>query len=89
MLFKFKILSTETGNSFVGMFGDCIKVRLIITDEELHDPIIVKNKFTEFITHELSIPQDYVIVEKIDIESAQVEANLPDEAYEIVMSWVN
>ena len=81
MLFKFKILQSENDSKILGMFGDCIKIRL-------NSNFDIKNDFKIFIARELGTPVEMVNITDFIEDKNMVFAELPDLSYEILMSWV-
>lgn len=81
MLFKFKIIEAEKDSKILGMFGDCIKVRIKIQNTLQAD-------FISFIAKELGIPESMVVIISKNIHKNRYELELPDLSYEILMSWL-
>ena len=90
MLFKFKILisdGTSSSPKIMGMFGDCIKIRLNILTLN-HNSNHTEKSFVNFIAHNLCIPQELVKVKYFNVSKNIFEVYLPDGAYEIIMSEI-
>jgi hypothetical protein len=115
MIFKFKLIPSEKESKIMGMFGDCIKIRVQINyktqitrifeganyaneqlsggeglDNTLTRPHVneLTMLFKTFISHELGIQPEQVEIVSISKKNF-VEVELPDLAYEIIMSYLS
>ena len=81
---------------FIGMFGDCIKIRLYINNEnELKDrnnnikkSQYIKDAFINFLCKELGIDSKLINILDSDKISSMYKVELPDLSYEIIMSYL-
>lgn len=76
MIIRVKIIPTLNENSWVGWFGECLKVRLN-DDSELK----------QFVAHDMGIDKSLIKVQYLSKNFADIV--IPDEGYDIIMSNVS
>lgn len=80
MIFRFKLIVSEKEPKVLGMFGDCIKLR--VNNEDL-------NEIIRFLSQELGCNESLVKVMNYNQKKKMLSVDLPDKSYEILMSWID
>lgn len=81
MKINLKIIPDSKTQEWVGWFGECLKVRLKSLKENYNDELIT------FVANDIGIPEKMISI--TNNKKDFIDLEIPDEAYEIIMSNVS